>query len=132
MYTNKDIRCFIMTRNRADLLVDSLNSLLAQKGGPWDIWVIDNSTDNKTEDLIKTKYKDIHYERTQGGTIFVANMERMQSLMTTPYTLTLHDDDLLAPNYLENVLKAINCYPDLAGVFSKYSNFTNQNIPADA
>ena len=132
MYTNKDIRCFIMTRNRPDFLVQSLNSLLSQKGGPWDIWILDNSTDDKTENLIKTKYPDIHYERTYGGGIFVANMEKMQSLMDTAYTLTLHDDDLLAPNYLQNVLKALNYYDNLAGVFSRYFIFKNDDIPAKA
>ncbi len=132
MYTSKDIRCFIITRNRADLLEESLNSLVKQKGGPWDIWVIDNSTEDKTEILIKTKYPAVHYERTQGGEIFVANTERTQALADTPYVLTLHDDDLLAPNYLQNVLKAINSYPDIAGVFAKYHIFKNKNIPDQA
>ena len=128
MYTNKDIRCFVMTRNRADLLVESINSLLSQQGGPWDIWVIDNSTDDKTEQLIKTKYPNIHYKHTN-PLKQAANLLEMLSLMDTPYSLTLHDDDLLAPNYLENALKAINYYPNISGVFSKYYMFNDKEIP---
>ncbi len=97
-----------MTRNRPDLLKQTLKTLLWQIGGPFDIWVIDNSTNEDTANLIKKEYPQVHYEHTIGGALFLANLEKMKSLMTTPYTLTLHDDDLLAPDYLVNALKLLN------------------------
>ena len=129
MYTNKDIRCFIMTRNRPAFLKQSLKALLSQKGGPWDIWVIDNSENNETETLVKTEYPEINYDHTK----LPSNLERIQELVDPkiPYIFILHDDDLIVPNYLQTALKAINYYPNIGGVFSKYKIISGLDFPED-
>ena len=127
MFTSKDIRCFVMTRNRPELLKQTLKTVLWQEGGPWDIWVVDNSPNTDTEKLIKTQYPQIHYEHT----IYSNNIKRVQELMDTSYTFLMHDDDLIAPNYLQTALKALNSYPNLAGVFSKYKIMPSLNFPSD-
>lgn len=129
MYTDKDIRCFVMSCDRPELLSQTLKTLIWQQGGPWDIWVLDNSSNNETEKLISEKYPNIHYVSTRENQNRRANLHKLQELAQTAYTLTLHDDDLLAPNYLQNVLKTINYYPNISGIFSKYTTFTGSEFP---
>ena len=129
MFTNKDIRCFVLTCNRPSLLQTTLKTLLWQKGGPWDIWVLDNSTNDETKDLFKKKFQQVHYIDNRADREFAANLRLLRKSLATPYTLTLHDDDLLAPNYLQNALKVLNTYPDINGIFAKLKLFHGKRFP---
>ena len=129
MYTNKDIRCFVFTYNRPGLLQATLKTLLWQEGGPWDIYVLDNSTNNETKELIENNFPRIHYVDTRADRKFMANLRKLRELAVTPYSLTLHDDDLLAPNYLKNALKMLNTYPGINGIFAKFKIFHGGRFP---
>ena len=125
-FTSSDIQLFIITVNRPAYCQQALESLLAQKG-PLDIWVLDNSVNDDTEKIIK-KYPKVNYVRTDAN-IPSANLKKMQELISKPYTLTLHDDDLLHPNYLELALKILNHYKDISFIGPKANCFYSQNPP---
>lgn len=129
MFTNKDIRCFVLTYNRPKLLKRTINTLLWQEGGPWDIWVLDNSTNDETKKLVEKDFPQIHYIDTRADRRFMANLRKLRELAITPYSLTLHDDDLLAPAYLKNSLKILNTYPNINGIFAKFKIFHGSRFP---
>ena len=129
MFTNKDIRCFIPTCNRPTLLQTTLKTLLWQEGGPWDIWVLDNSTNDKTKKLIEKNFPQVHYVDNRADRKPMANLRKLREMAITPYSLTLHDDDLLAPNYLKNALKILNIYPNVNGIFVKHRLFHGSRFP---
>ena len=129
MFTNKDIRCFILTCDRPVLLQKTLKTLLWQEGGPWDIYVLDNSTDDKTKNLLRSKYPQIHYVDNRADRKPMANLRKLRQLTITSYSLTLHDDDLLAPTYLKNALKLLNNYPGINAVFAKFKIFHGYRFP---
>ena len=129
MFTNKDIRCFIPTCNRPKLLQMTLKTLLWQDDGPWDIYVLDNSTNDETKILIESKFTQVHYIDNREDRKFMANLSKLRELAISPYSLTLHDDDLLAPNYLKNALKILNSYPSINGIFAKLKIFHGNRFP---
>lgn len=129
-FSLSDIRLFIMTANRPAFCKQALESLLASsKGEPLDIWVLDNSGNDETKEMLRP-YPGIHYVKTDVNTSF-ANLKKMQELMQTPYALTLHDDDLLHPDYLELALQVLNKYPDVSLVGSKQSHFFTAQPPQE-
>lgn len=127
-FSTTDIRLFIWTANRPAYCKQALESLLAQKGA-LDIWVLDNSNNDETKEMLQF-YPNIHYIKTDKN-ISLANFKKMQELMQTPYVLTLHDDDLLHPDYLELALKVLNKYPDVSFIGAKQNQFFTAEPPAE-
>lgn len=105
-YTAKNIEFFIITRNRANLLERTLKSVLMQTVQDFPIFILDNSTDNKTEELIKSKYQLIQYIRTKQ--IPLANLKTLQEVASKTFFVLLHDDDLIHPQYIGKILKILN------------------------
>ena len=124
-YTDKDIEIFIFTRNRPQMCIQAVESVLAQKAA-CDFYLLDNSTDDKTQELIKN-YPQVKYIRTQPDKPF-ANFIMAQNLMSKPYTMILHDDDLIHPQYLGLALKALTKYRDISFISAKSFCFYT-NIP---
>lgn len=127
-FSTTDIRLFIWTANRPAYCKQALESLLAQKG-TLDIWVLDNSANDETKEMLKN-YQNINYIKTDKNISF-ANFKKMQELMQTPYALTLHDDDLLHPDYLELALKVLNKYPDISFIGAKQNQFFSSEPPVE-
>jgi len=124
MFTSKDIRCFIPTYNRPALLLQTLKTLLWQECGPLEIYVLDNSTNDETKNLIEEKFSaSVNYVDNRADQKPLANFRKIRELAITPYSLVVHDDDLLTPAYLKNVLNLLNTYDDISGIFSKFNIF---------
>ena len=136
MFTSKDIRCFIPTYNRPKLLLQTLKTLLWQECGPLEIFILDNSTDDETKHLIEKQCRDIycnksslHYVDNRADKKPMANFRKLCELAVTPYSLILHDDDLLAPSYIKNALKVLNTYQNIEGISSKFKIFNSLSFP---
>ena len=98
MYTIDDIQIFVTSHNRASLLKETLQSILAQTVPIKNITVLDNeSTDNTAEIVLQLKDRGVHYVHTTG---FLGNFKKAQELVSRPYCMLFHDDDLLHPAYL--------------------------------
>ena len=74
MYTVNDIQIFITTHNRANYLKESIESLLNQTAGIKELIVLDNESNDNTEEVVK-KYsnKGVKYIKTYG---FLGNYKK--------------------------------------------------------
>lgn len=114
----------IPTYHRADLLQDALESALSQNTHiRFEIIVVDNDCENNS-DTVKLmekyteKYSFISYYQNSRNLGMAANWNRCIELSYRPWTLLLHDDDMLDPDYLETVFPAAqNSGCTLAAVF---------------
>lgn len=102
----------IPTYKRAELLKETLNSALLQKGNiDYNVLVVDNNPerDDSTEKLLST-YEDtrILYYKNSCNIGAVGNWNRLYALAQGRYVVMLHDDDLLFPNYIETLYHIIN------------------------
>lgn len=98
----------IPTFKRASLLKETLESAINQKKAPmYRIIIVDNNPmrDDETEKML-VEYKDItniSYYKNKENLGPVGNWNRLYELSDTKYVIMLHDDDLLYPDYLENI-----------------------------
>jgi glycosyltransferase involved in cell wall biosynthesis len=127
MFSIKDIKIFIMTRNRTEMLKQALHSVLNQYVSSSKIYVLDNSTDDRTQQAMQN-YPKIRYIKTDPLLPF-ANFLTAQSLMTTSYSIILHDDDLIHPGYVALALKILNSVENITYIGCKNTIFFNNDIP---
>ena len=129
MHTINDIEIFITTHNRARLIGQSLESLLAQTAAPAHITVLDNeSTDNTKEIVLNFKERGVSYIRTEG---FLGNYLYAKKHSSKPFTMLFHDDDILHPGYLALALKALNKYKNVSLVTCRYTEFFDTDTPVN-
>lgn len=117
-----NIQVFIATHNRADLLPESLESLLNQTIKPKEIIVLDNESEDNTQSVVsRYKNQNVKYVQTYG---FLGNFNMFVQLANKKYCMLFHDDDLLHYKYFEFVLKTLNLYPDLSLITTRYIQFS--------
>lgn len=127
MITIDDIQIFLMTHNRANLIGESILSLLSQTTKVKEITVLDNeSTDNTESVVLSFSDRGVNYKKTYG---FLGNFNKAKEIVKKKYVMLFHDDDILHPDYLENVLKILNKEKQISAVFSRYTEFWNSNSP---
>ncbi len=117
----------IPTYNGADYVEEALLSAINQTRKADAIIVSDdNSTDNTLE--ICSRYKEyIHiYKNENGPSGFVEGWNNAINLVDDDYIAILHQDDLLAPTFLEEAEKALSEYPDVKHFFVP-CNYIDEN-----
>lgn len=104
-----DISVIIPTFRRADLLKETIDSVLAQKTQyNFVIVVVDNDgeTDQPTDELLKeycSKHDNIVYYRNTQNIGMFGNWNRCIELSPTEWFCMLHDDDMLMEDYIETM-----------------------------
>lgn len=121
------ISVVIPTRNRAQYLVQALESVFAQTYQPAEIIVIDDGStdDTRTQlsDLIDAK--KIRYVFQQPKGVSAARNKGIESALY-PYIAFLDSDDLFLPTKLEKQIKLFENQPELGFVHCCFSKFTDQ------
>lgn len=115
-YTVNDIDIFVLTYNRCEFLKDSLASLLNQTVKNLNITVIDNASEDDTEEFMKkfsSENSNIHYYRNSEnmGSEYSYNLAGMMAKRRL--MMVFHDDDLLHPKYIETALAYFSKFNDL-------------------
>lgn len=102
-------------RNGMPLLVDSLESLLAQDQDGLEIVVSDNASDDGTEaycrDLAERDGR-VRYSRNPEDVGAAANFQRVLDLATAPYFAWAAHDDRYHPSFVSSCLEALAARPD--------------------
>jgi len=96
-------------------LHQTLESVMGQTYGRWKLFVIGDGISPDRFDLISLNYNDSRIEfytfpNKQGiGKMFNHCLEKLDS----DWNLILGADDLLSPQFLENLIEAVRIYPDV-------------------
>lgn len=115
IYSGKDIDVLILTHNRKNFLVHTIESLLRQDVSGLRITIIDNASDDGTDEIVECYAKfGIHYSRSEINLGWEGNFKRAQQISSREWTIMFHDDDLLHPEYLSWVLSKVNEYPEVS------------------
>lgn len=93
---------FILTRNRYNLLVETINSILAQTRPPARIVVLDNQSTDDTPTRVRLRYgAQIEVRETPAPLTVWQNFARAVEEATGEYVMIAHDDDLYHPDYFQ-------------------------------
>lgn len=108
-YTFNDIDIFILSYNRGKFLLETIQCLLNQSIGAIEMTVLDNFSTGETAEIIEhineKRVKIIVNKENIGGH---NNIKKAQGLSSKEWTIIFHDDDLIHPRYIEEVLNILN------------------------
>ncbi len=108
---------FVLTYNRANYLKLTIQSILEQTYKDFCLVILDNASNDNTEETIKC-FKDnriIYIRHADGNGNFALKM------VSTPYFILFHDDDLMMPHFIEKELETIQKYDfDILSSFAKH------------
>jgi len=126
MITIDDIDIFLLSYNREKYIVEMIQSLKNQTINLSTITILDNGSTDNTKQVIENlnnEYIKFIGNKENSGALW--NFQRAQKLASKEYTIFLHDDDLLHPNYFEYVLKALNENENISLVCSGMASTIN-------
>ena len=124
-----DIEVFVVTYNRAEMLSETLKSILNQSIQGFKIIVLDNgSTDNTVQVVESFKEQNVFFERSEVNKGHHYNYQRAQEICCKKWSIVFHDDDLMHPDYIKKVLKILNQYPNLASVLGVKKDTLNPDV----
>ncbi len=121
--TAHTISICVPTCDRPDLLEEAIRSCTAQTRPPDEIVIGDDSTSDATEQLIhrlrSTSPVPLSYLRHIPRLGQNANINSLFERARGTHLVLLHDDDLLTPNALADLIACWTLHPDLTGAFGK-------------
>lgn len=109
------LQLYILCYNRAALARQAIQSALRQNG-PFRLVISDNSTDDETQAMVAAEFPQLDYRRRVPHLKALDHFNLCLAEASSDYICLFHDDDLLAPQYVERVLAAINAHPEAAAI----------------
>lgn len=115
----KKLNVYITTYNRSEYLKKSIDSVLAQTYKDYDLFILDNCSDDDTEAVVKS-YDDprIHYIRHEKNLGGLYNYQYAVRHNKAEYYIVFHDDDTMNPDMLESEVNYLDTHPDVSIVSS--------------
>ena len=120
---------FVLTYNRANYLKLTIQSILEQTYKDFCLVILDNASIDNTEETINN-FKDyrIIYIRHKENIGADGNGNFALKMVSTPFFILFHDDDLMMPHFIEKELETIQKYDfDILSSFAKHID-ENGNI----
>jgi len=126
---NKDhpiVSIILPTYNRADLIVETIASILNQTYQRWELIIIDDGSEDNTEEIV-TQIKDERIQFHKAGRIgIVGKIKNIGIEKATGELLAFIDsDDLWAETKLEKQIAALQLYPEAGFSLTGGYNFRN-------
>jgi len=114
----------IPTYNRADLIGESIRSVIEQTHSNWELIVIDDGSEDNTREVV-SEFSDnrISYFSIEHCGIFGKVRNEGLKKSKGGYVAFLDSDDLWSPDKLEIQLRLLNEYPEAAFVFNNITIF---------
>ena len=111
----------IPTYNRAKLLQQAIESVLAQTFEDFELVISDNASTDETEQVVKS-YSDtrVIYSRNSHNIGWNGNMNQVLSLARGEFLTIIPDDDLMMPENLARKVAVLRPNPRVGLVHSKY------------
>lgn len=120
MKTWPECQIYVLTKDRAQMLAQTLESLVAQSVRPHSITVVDNASADQTAGVLNAFAKfGVKHFRQESPVSVIEQFGTARRLADTDYVMIAHDDDLYHPGYLERALELFRRAPQLAFVGSR-------------
>jgi glycosyltransferase involved in cell wall biosynthesis len=119
------------TYNRAALIMETVNSVLAQTYSNWELIIVDDGSDDNTEEIVSNIDKRILYFKIPrsgiGGKTKNLGMEKTSGELIA----FIDSDDLWATQKIEKQVEALKEYPNAGFCLTGGLNFRNNLEPVD-
>ena len=112
----------IPTYNRADFIVNTINSVLAQDHHDFEVIVVDDGSTDNTSEIIRENYgssEKVRYFRQPNAERGAARNRGFKEARSE-YTVFFDSDDLMHSDHLSTLAVAINHHPQINFLATKY------------
>lgn len=114
------ISVIIPTYNRIDFLIETVNSILAQKYAANEIIVVDDGSDDKTEEIIKKNFSNkVNYIKQKNSGQLIARYNGI-ALAKNDWIALCDSDDIWEPEYLNTFVQFSHEHPEINVYFSNF------------
>ncbi|MBC7771418.1 MAG: glycosyltransferase [Pyrinomonadaceae bacterium] len=111
----------ITSKNRKQELEDAVASVLTQNV-PLEVLVIDDASTDGTDEMIRTKFPQIRYDRAPVSRGYIVQRNRGAIMARTPLIVSIDDDATLpAVNIIEHSLRELD-HPRVGAIAMPYIN----------
>jgi glycosyltransferase involved in cell wall biosynthesis len=127
MASDSRVTVVVPTYNRAAMLADTVESVLAQTYRDFRVVVADNASTDETAEVVRA-YDDerVSYLRRPENVGLFENFQQSLRAVDTEYALLLCDDDLLRPEFLEATVDVLDRQPRTAVVHTSFDVIGDQ------
>ena len=122
------IDIFILSHNRQDYILESIDSILQQTFFGYNLYVLDNCSTDNTINAVKVRYPEVKVLTSSTNLSFLENFKRILEHTKADWVMAFHDDDLIHKDYLSRVFELIDKNRDISLVGSNFSGFKNLSI----
>lgn len=121
----------IPAHNGARFIGETLESVLGQKRPADEVLVVDDCSTDETAAICKGSFlgERVTYRFNAVSTGFVDAWNRCIQYSTGDFVTILHQDDLLAPDYLGEVEMALQCFPGVLHLYAGCHYIDGQGRP---
>jgi glycosyltransferase involved in cell wall biosynthesis len=111
----------IPTFNRANLLREAVESVLAQTFADVRVLVSDNASTDDTADVVASiRDERVDYVRADRNLGVIPNFNRLIDLSDSEYFVLLPDDDILYPEHLESTVDVLESFENVGIVHTAF------------
>lgn len=110
------LQFWILSRNRAEFLRESLCSAVAQKRPGMEIIVSDNSDNDYVEEMMKAEFPEVTLIRRRPVLAALEHFRTIFEEAKGKYITLFHDDDVLSPGYIDEMVSLLDLDPESAAV----------------
>lgn len=106
----KDLTVCLLTHNRGEMLLETIDSILSQSCNDFYFVISDNSSNDESMKLVKEKYGDstrFIYKKRDKEYSSLDHFNLCLKEITTHFFVLFHDDDLMLPDYVDNLYSSI-------------------------
>jgi len=107
----KFLTIYILCHNRPDFAREAIQSVIRQSCQSFSLIVSDNSSNDEVENMVKGEFPGIHYVRRTPMLKPLEHFNRCIDEAQTDYFCLFHDDDVMAPDFVETMAKCLTAYP---------------------
>ena len=119
---------YILCYNRPDFARQSILSVLGQTSQEFKLIVSDHSNNDAVEKMVSQNFPNLTYIRRPQTLKHLEHFNRCMDEVKTEYYCLFHDDDVMAPHFVETMLEFTTKYPDAAAWASNAYIETNGKI----
>ena len=127
------VSIIIPTYNRAGLIGETIQSVIAQTVSDWELIIVDDGSNDTTDEVIaQFADKRIQYHRIDHSGVIGKARNYGMRLSYGAYIAFLDSDDLWRPDKLEFQFSLLNQFPETSFIFSNGVHFgDDESLPAE-
>lgn len=110
------VQIFILARDRMDFCRETVASAIAQQYENFEVIVSDNSVSEAVSQMLANEFPTVRVIRRMPNLPALQHFNTLIAEATEPLLVLFHDDDILEPDYLSQMVSQFVAYPDITAV----------------